>query len=84
MLTTSVAGTVVGLYLLISYHLREILILSEIKNNQVRAGTIAEITTDKIQIESSNVQSVARMISAMVTNEDESIINEAYLTPAHL
>ena len=60
MLTTSVTGTVVGLYLLIGYHLREILILSEIKNNQARASTIAEITTDKIQIESSNIQSVAR------------------------
>ena len=60
MLTTSVAGTVIGLYLLISYHLREILVLSEIKNNQARASTIAEITTDKIQIESSNIQSVAR------------------------
>ena len=84
MLTTSVAGTVLGLYLLISYHLREILILSEIKNNQVRAGTIAEITTDNLQIESSNVQSAARQISAMVTNDGENIINEAYVTPAQL
>ena len=84
MLTTSVAGTVLGLYLLISYHLREILVLSEIKNNQVRAGTIAEITTDKLQIESSNVQSAARQISAMVTNDGENIINEAYVTPAQL
>ena len=84
MLTTSVAGTVLGLYLLISYHLREILVLSEVKNNQVRAGTIAEITTDKLQIESSNVQSAARQISAMVTNDGENIINEAYVTPAQL
>ena len=58
--------------------------LSEIKNNQVRAGTIAEITTDKLQIESSNVQSVARQISTIVTNEGENIINEAYVTPAQL
>ena len=48
MITTSVAGTVLGLYLLISYHLREILILSEVKNNQVRANTIAELTAENL------------------------------------
>ena len=33
MLATSVTGTVLGLYYMINLHLREVLILSQVKNN---------------------------------------------------
>ena len=84
MLTTSVAGTIIGLYMLIGFQLREILILSEIKNNQVRANTLAEITAGQIQLESSNVLAAARQTSGMVTNEGDKVINEEFVEPSHL
>ena len=84
MLTTSVAGTVLGLYLLISYHLREILILSEVKNNQLRASTIAELTAENLQVESSNVMAVAEQLSGLITNPTDSVLNEAYVAQNQL
>ena len=75
MITTSVAGTVLGLYLLISYHLREILILSEVKNNQVRASTIAELTAENLQVETSNVLAAARQLSGLITNPADKVLN---------
>ena len=50
----------------------------------MRANTLAEITAGQIQLESSNVLAAARSMSGIITNEEEKVVNIAFVEPSHL
>ena len=78
MLAASVTGTVLGLYYMINLHLREVLILSQVKNNQIRAVAIAELTSEKLQVEISNIYGAAEQLSDLLSYPEQ-YQDKAYL-----
>ena len=72
-------GSLVGLYTLIKKHTHEFLIVSQVKLENIRSATVAELRQNDLQLVSSDVWASAKAISDLVSYVDDSdIIDEGF------